>query len=284
MSSGVRHEGSATFGGRFPCAVLVFAGGRLIRDEHRVSSEAEYGIRAGNERLLRLLEKHKVRATFFIPGLFAEHWQNELASLVHAGHDLAVHTWAQETRDQLADINVERDLIQRSSEALRHLSGRPPRGYSVGRQGYTANTVRLLVEGGFLFTNGARMHDDSPYRHTLDGQQTSLVELPTQFALDDSPFAAWEPAQGRYFYAPSTQWEIYTAEFDALATEPGRCCLLMLHSEFLRASRVVVVDRFLDHARNNPQTWFATCEELAESYIATSHPAEAGRASGPTHG
>jgi hypothetical protein len=284
MSSGARKLDSATFGGRFPCALLVFAGGRLIRDEHRVSSEPEYGIRAGNERLLRLLEKHSVRATFFIPGLYAEHWGNELSSLARAGHDLAVHTWAQESRDELADINVERELIQRSSEALRQLSGRPPRGYSVGRQGYTANTVRLLVEGGFLFTNGARMHDDSPYRHVLDGQPTSLVELPTQFALDDSPFAAWEPAQGRYFYAPSTQLEIYTAEFDALAVEPGRCCLLMLHSEFLRASRVALVDKFLEHARNNPRTWFATCEELAESYIATSHNAETGSRSGSAHG
>lgn len=47
----------------------------------------------GLERILDLLKKHQVKATFFSTVIFAENSKHLIERLLHEGHELASHTW-----------------------------------------------------------------------------------------------------------------------------------------------------------------------------------------------
>jgi peptidoglycan/xylan/chitin deacetylase (PgdA/CDA1 family) len=107
---------------------------------------------------------------------------------------------------------------------------------------------------------------DSPYLLEHRGQTTEIVELPFAWVLDDAPFWLYSNRlPGRYMAAPSAVLESWTLEFDGLAAEQGRSFVLAMHPQVIgRPSRLWVLERLIEHARGNPRTWFARCDDLAE--------------------
>src|SRR6185295_12103832 len=53
-----------------------------------VMTHQEYGPRTGVPRLLRLLERRAVPATFFVPGYSAERWPDAVRAIRDAGHEI----------------------------------------------------------------------------------------------------------------------------------------------------------------------------------------------------
>ena len=54
----------------------------------------EYGARVGVPRILDLLRRHELRATFFVPGHTVESFPDETESILAADHELAHHSYA----------------------------------------------------------------------------------------------------------------------------------------------------------------------------------------------
>ena len=73
-------------------------------------ARGEYGARVGVPRLLELLDRHALRATFFVPGHTAESFPRETQSILERGHELAHHSYAhvdpsqQSRNEELADM------------------------------------------------------------------------------------------------------------------------------------------------------------------------------------
>src|SRR5262245_11067512 len=57
-------------------------------------NRGEYGARVGVPRVLELLERHDVRATFFVPGHTVESFPEETAAILERGHEVAAHSYA----------------------------------------------------------------------------------------------------------------------------------------------------------------------------------------------
>ena len=97
-------------------------------------SQGEYGARVGVPRVLRLLDRHRVPATFFVPAVSALLHPEEIPACVAAGHEIALHGWIHEWNTVL-DRATERDLLFRSIDVLERLSGsRPTVSPSSGRR------------------------------------------------------------------------------------------------------------------------------------------------------
>lgn len=158
-----------------------------------VMTHQAYGPRTGGPRLLRLLERRNIRATFFVPGFSAERWPDAVRAIRDAGHEIAHHGYLHESSRGVAPAIEEARLV-RGLDAVDRVAGVRPIGYRAPSWAMSQAMPALLVKHGFRYDSGL-MDADHPYRLAVAGEAgaASLIELPLQWALDD-----WEA----YAYLP----------------------------------------------------------------------------------
>lgn len=210
-------------------------GGR--HHEHRLSSRTErlYGIDRGMPRILDVLARHEVAATFYVPGRTAERHPGTVRGIVAHGHEVGHHGHAHRPLHRM-DRDAQRADLRAGLAALEAVTGDPPRGYRAPGWELTPETLELLAEHGFTH-DSSLMGDDRPHR--LD---SGLVELPVHWTLDDAPYFQ-RPAD------PAPLLAVWLAEIEA-AVQDARHLTLTLHPEILgRPHRIVVLERILTHCR-----------------------------------
>jgi peptidoglycan-N-acetylglucosamine deacetylase len=79
----------------------------------------QYGNRVGLPRILRLLDKHGVKATFYVPAVAALIHPDEQRRVVAEGHEIGIHGWIHELNSVLP-YDAERDLMMRSADDHLH--------------------------------------------------------------------------------------------------------------------------------------------------------------------
>lgn len=236
-----------------------------------VMSHQAYGPRTGVPRLLRLLDRTGVRATFFIPGYSAERWPAAVRSVRDAGHEIAHHGYLHEGARSAPDAETEERRLVRGLEALDAVAGVRPIGYRGPNWELSYATPGLLVKHGFRYDTGM-MDADHPYRLAVSPEPgaASIVELPAHWSLDD-----WEP----YNYLPGitgsgvianpadviARW---TLELEALVDEGG--LFMLTNHPFVsgRASRAAGLGRLIERAQEIDGLWIATAADIA-AHVAT---------------
>lgn len=225
-------------------------------------SQGEYGSRAGLPRVLDLLERYDIRASFFVPAVSALLYPEDVKRIVAAGHEVGVHGWIHERNSMLREED-ERALMKRAIDTLTELVGRRPVGLRTPSWDYSPHTLKLIQEMG-LFYDSSLMADDVPYEVLADGEPTGIVELPVEWILDDYPYFGMSRfAAIRPHTPPSHVYEIWAAEFDR-AYEEGGVFLLTMHPHIIgHRSRIGILERLIQHIRGRSGVWFATHEEVA---------------------
>ena len=230
-----------------------------------VMTHQAYGARTGIARLLRMLDRIEVRATFFIPGYSAERWPAICRAIRDAGHEIAHHGWLHEGAHGTDAAEQERRLV-RGLASLDEVLGVRPVGYRGPNWELTWDTPALLANHGFLYDSGL-MDADHPYLLATSEEPgaPTIVELPGHWALDD-----WEPYNylpgitgSGVIASPSEVLERWTLELEALVDEGG--LFMLTNHPFVsgRASRVVALERLVERARAIDGLWIATAEEIA---------------------
>jgi peptidoglycan/xylan/chitin deacetylase (PgdA/CDA1 family) len=225
-------------------------------------STGQYGARAGLPRILELLERHDIKATFFMPAVSAQLYSDEVGQIAAAGHEVGIHGWIHEFTSTL-ERGEERMLMQQSLDTLEEIAGRRPVGIRTGSWEYSENTLELIEELG-LFYDSSLMADDIPYELLSDGEPTGVVELPVEWILDDYPYFGMNRyGSTRPYTPPSDVYEIWTAEFD-MAYEEGGLFLLTMHPQIIgHRSRIAMLDELIEYMKAQPGVWFATHEQVA---------------------
>jgi peptidoglycan/xylan/chitin deacetylase (PgdA/CDA1 family) len=75
----------------------------------------EFGRRVGVPRILGVLKRHNVPATYFIPAVTALIDTDEPRRIRGAGHEIGIHGWIHENTSLLASED-ERSLLMRARE------------------------------------------------------------------------------------------------------------------------------------------------------------------------
>ena len=223
----------------------------------------EFGRRRGVPRILNVLAKHGVQASFFVPAVSALIEPDALKPIVEAGHEIGVHGWIHENNSKL-DRATERDLLHRSRDALGDLTGRLPVGHRSANWDLSANTIALVAEAGFSY-DSSMMADDGCYELLVQGEATGLVEIPVDWVRDDAVYLLFnrEPAT-RPWMAPTDVLDIFKREFD-MAFEEGGVCQLVFHPFVIGyRSRIWLLDALIQHAKSRGLVWFPTHEALAD--------------------
>ena len=226
-------------------------------------SQGAYGWKVGMPRILKLLERYGVRATFFVPGLVAERNQALIKEVVALGHEVAHHSYSHRWIVNLKP-EEEREEMERGMEALTRITGQRPRGWRSPAAEFSAITLDLLLEYGFDYSSNF-FDDDSPYLLRIGGQTTRIVELPFRWVLDDAPF--WQYSivlPGRTLQAPSAVLEAWKSEFDTLYAE-GRMMMLGMHPQIIgQPSRLKVLELFLEHVLAHEDVWIDRCDVISD--------------------
>jgi peptidoglycan/xylan/chitin deacetylase (PgdA/CDA1 family) len=160
-------------------------------------SRGEFGPRVGVPRILELLKRHGIRSSWYVPGHTLETFPEESARVAEAGHEIGHHGWAHRPPATLSREEEEEELT-RANEAIRKLTGRYARGYRSPSWDLSEHSVELLLRHGFEYDSSMMADDYVPYRlrqgdvirleqPPVFGAQTSLLEIPISWTLDDFP-------------------------------------------------------------------------------------------------
>src|SRR5262245_674980 len=159
-------------------------------------SRGEFGL-VGARRILALLKAFGLRATWFVPGFTIESHPGACEAVVRDGHEVAHHSWAHIPPAQQNREEEEADLV-RANEAIASLTGRRARGYRSPSWDLSEHTIDLLIAHDFLYDSSLMGADYLPYRARRGdkaelgkpyafGEETSLIEMPISWSLDDYP-------------------------------------------------------------------------------------------------
>jgi peptidoglycan/xylan/chitin deacetylase (PgdA/CDA1 family) len=235
-----------------------------------VMSHQAYGARAGIARLLRVLDRTGIRATFFVPGYSAERWPEICRSIRHAGHEIAHHGYLHEGAHG-ADVEEQERRLLRGLAALDEVLGERPVGYRGPNWELTWETPALLAKHGFTYDSGL-MDADHPYVLATSPEPgaPTIVELPGHWSLDD-----WEPYNDLpgitgtgLIASPADVVARWTLELEALVADGG--LFMLTNHPFVsgRASRAAALEGLIERARAIDGLWIATAREIAD-HVAT---------------
>jgi peptidoglycan/xylan/chitin deacetylase (PgdA/CDA1 family) len=245
----------------------ILAMDKGLAERASTMSHQAYGPKVGVPRLLGVLDRAGVRATFFLPGFTARRYPDTVRAIVAAGHEVGWHNDLHEAPHSLSEAE-EREIIERSAEILEPLTGARPRGYRAPLWELNARTPELLAAAGFTY-DSSLMDDDVPYR--LETGNGTLIELPVHWSLDDWEQYAYlpEPDIGSQIELPSKVLELWTGELDAMREEG--CLFVGTMHPFLsgRPARAKAFATFLEHVHNCGDVWTATLGEIAVHAEAT---------------
>lgn len=222
-------------------------------------SQGEYGGRVGLQRVVDLVDRHNIPASFFIPAVSLILQPDMVDVIQRSGqHEFGVHGWIHELNTEL-DGETERDLISRATDYLENVTGRRPVGYRAPSWNFSPNTLRIIRGFGFLY-DSSLMADDRPYELLQNGEATGIVELPVEWILDDAPLLN---PRGTSYTSPRELLQVYIDEFDK-AYEEGTMFLLTTHPHIIgHRSRILILEELISHIQSVGNVWFATHEQMA---------------------
>lgn len=223
-------------------------------------SRGEYGAVDGLPRILRLLDKHRIPASFFIPAVSdVLHPQMVKDILASGRHEIGVHGWIHENLAWLNNEAEEQRLLDQAIAHLAKATGKKPVGYRAPSWAFSPFTMSQVAKAGFLYDSSLMASDDA-YELMLDGKDTGVVELPIEWILDDYPLLN---VPGGSLPSPEQVNQVFQSEFDVAYQEGGLFILTMHPHVTGHRSRVAALEKLILHMKSKPGVWFATHEQVA---------------------
>jgi len=225
-------------------------------------SAGERSSRVGIVRILAVLAKYDVKATFFVPAVAALLHEDEQRRVVAEGHEIGIHGWIHE-RNSLLPPEVERDLMMRSADTLEKITGVRPIGLRTPSWDFSPSTLRIEQEMGLTY-DSSLMADEDCYELFLDGKPSGIVEVPVEWVRDDAVYFAMHRQQSlRPYTPPGDVFDVFRREFE-VAYEEGGLFQLTMHPHMTGyRSRIWILEEIIRLARSKGDVWFAPHREIA---------------------
>jgi len=242
--------------------------------------EAYFAANGGLEQLLRVFDKHHLRATFAVPGVLAPVYHGRLRSLAAAGHEIAALGFRHEDVSTLGR-EEEKGRLLRTTALIAEATGTNPVGwFALPRQSdpfaggtVSSHTVDLLIDAGYAYL-GNGLADDIPHWWVSDfAARRALLTLPYYYHFDDQFFLLF-PSKGTGLEHADSLYRNWRAEF-AAQYRRGRQFHMVLHPHHSGwAHRAQLLDSFLQDMQAHPGLWNPTGGDLARYWSRTYPPAQ----------
>lgn len=222
-------------------------------------SEGRFGVTRGVPRILELLRRHSIPATFFVPGYTAEQHPHLVEMLLKEGHEIGHHGHMHLRSDKVS-AQQQIDEMHLGLEALAKAGAPKPAGYRSSSWELTPETFELVCTNGFTYDSSC-MGDDRPYFEQWNGE--SILEIPVHWSLDDWPMFGWSIDNGGNYTAPRMLFDSWLAEYES-ARRDGRHTSFTMHPEVIgRAARFEQLERLVERMVSDGDVWFARLDAVA---------------------
>jgi peptidoglycan/xylan/chitin deacetylase (PgdA/CDA1 family) len=225
-------------------------------------SHQAYGPRVAMPKLLAMLGRHRVRATFFVPGYTAECYPQVVEAILADGHEIGHHGYLHEQMRGI-DRDTEARYLDRGLAALDAVAGIVPVGYRAPWWEMNWHTPGLLAERGFRY-DSSLLDGDAPYR--MAAGPGTLIEVPVDWALDDWEQYAFYPGWtgSGVIESPAKAREIWSLEARAQHAQGG--CWVLTNHPFLsgRPSRLAALEQLVEEVAGLDGMWVTTLADIAE--------------------
>jgi peptidoglycan/xylan/chitin deacetylase (PgdA/CDA1 family) len=221
--------------------------------------ERRFGPRVGVDRILKLLDRLKLKASFFIPGWTVVNHLAPCQRIRDAGHEIGAHGNVHEAVGTLDEAQEKAVLVEQLAILDDQLGVRPA-GYRSPSWDVNVGTPALLKAHGFLY-DSSLMGNDVPY--DLPTPAGPLTEVPVQWIMDDAPLFRHVYGATNAIADPARVFDLWSREFAAMHRENG--CFVLTGHPFIsgRASRVQLIEDLVRYMRRQPGVWFTTAGEVA---------------------
>jgi peptidoglycan/xylan/chitin deacetylase (PgdA/CDA1 family) len=230
-------------------------------------SWGQYGTRVGIPRILQILRREQIPASFFVPAVAAKLYPDEQRRVIAEGHEIGLHGWIHELNSVLPEA-IERDLHLRAADALEAITGTRPVGMRTPSWDFSPATLKIQRELGLIY-DSSLMADDDPYELLDNGEPTGIVELPVEWIRDDAPYFNMNRFQAlRPYTPPPAVLDIFIREFDRAHADGGLFLLTMHPHVITYRSRIFILEDLIRHIKEKAAgsgggVWFATHEQIA---------------------
>jgi len=223
-----------------------------------------YGIKAGAPRVVDLLRRYGVMASWTVAAMSLENHPAIAEAIRGLGHEPVSHGWRWIHQFKF-DEAQEREFIAKATASIERTVGVRPYGW-LSRYLHTPNTRRLLIEAGYLY----HMDDysgDVPFWDRETVTDKPIIILPYQ--LDTNDMKMWTDPS----LTPRAWLDYARDTFDQLWREGNagdpKMMSLGLHLRIIgRPGRIAALEQFLQHVTAKPGVWIASRQQIAQHFAA----------------
>ena len=227
-------------------------------------SMREYGPSVATPRILDILDRHDIPASFYIPGYVAETHEDLVRDIHRRGHEVGHHGYMHEPPATLSR-SQEAEVLDRGIEILSGLTGEPPFGYRSPSWELSEHSLELLADRDFVY-DSSLMGDDIPY--TVNVGDRTLVEIPVHWELDDAPYFNYAPSLDLKspMSSPQQVYEVWSSAFEG-AYRYCSAFILTMHPYVIgRPGRLLMLERLIDHIKSFPNVHFSRAIDVARTW------------------
>ncbi|MEE2774300.1 MAG: polysaccharide deacetylase [Pseudomonadota bacterium] len=263
-----------------------YGGGDSPSDIQRGIFATEVGV----PRLLNLFARKGLKTSFFIPGHSIETFPKEMDLIAEAGHEIGAHGYMHENPIAMTE-NQEEDVLVKSIELIKNLSGKKPRGYVAPWWEMSKITASLLLKYGFSYDHSQMYRDFQPfyarvgddwtvidYSEKADhwmqplsrGNEIDLVDIGANWYLDDLPpmmFMKKSP-NSHGFVNPRDIESLWKDQFDWIYRELDYAVFaITIHPDVSgRPQVLMMLERLIDYINKHNHVEWLTFEDIANDF------------------
>lgn len=246
-----------------PSAAVKLPGGMTMPyPDLRHFSLRDHGNRVGAWRLLDLLDRHALPASFAINAALVERCPALMLAIRERDAEVLGHSWSMDTPHAGAlDEAQERAVIERALDTLRRSFKRDIQGWLSPGRLETARTPELLRENGIRWF-ADWVNDELPYRFRTDSGPLWALPLPTEI---EDRFVVLDNLHPESSWADQVIDAFEFQRAEAKSSGGGRLFSLSLHPWVMgQAHRIKHLDRVLAHINAaRADCWLATPSQIA---------------------
>jgi peptidoglycan-N-acetylglucosamine deacetylase len=169
-------------------------------------SRGVFAAKRGVPRLLEMFRRYGIVTTWHITGHSMESFPKAAEMVAKDGHEIALHGYLHENPIAMSR-QQEADVLDKSIELARALTGKQPKGYAAPWSDHSPNTIDLLLSREFTHDFTMQEEDFHPYYARIGdswtkidyskkaadwmkpwkpGKEVDLVEIPLSWHLNDA--------------------------------------------------------------------------------------------------
>ena len=215
-------------------------------------SWSQYGAKTGIWRILSILDRLGIKATVCASGKSVELFPDVAKRLHESGHEIAAHSYTQDTVLPYLSAEEERAVIRKCVAIIEGATGARPAGWFSPVAAPTPHTTEFLAQEKFLW-HGDYNDTDLPYLRKTPGG--TLVAIPHSDFTDNRVLRA----------SPQDFLTVYKNTFDYLyRNETPAMINMTVHAHF--GGRPLMSAMFaavLEYFKGFSGVWFARHDEIA---------------------